>query len=309
MIREMQRGDAPAVLSIYEKGLETRNATFETNVPSWESWDASKHDFCRFVYIADDKVVGWAALSPQSKRACYSGVAEVSIYMDSDYAGQGIGSKLMGHLVTESEKHNIWTLYSSIFPENRATLRLHLKYGFKELGTREKIAQLDGKWRDTLIVERRSKTAGLWPDAVVTLKEITEETVGPILRLEVAKNQNQFVAPNPVSIAEAYFSTHAWFRAIYADDTPVGFVMLHVNEDKSEYYLWRFMIDKYHQGKGYGRQALLQIIDHVKALPHAHELYLSYVPAEGSPLSFYQKLGFVETGDWDDGEKVMKLTF
>ena len=84
--------------------------------------------------------------------------------------------------------------------------------------------------------------------------------------------------------------------------------MLYVNEDKSEYYLWRFMIDKYHQGKGYGRQALQLIIDHVRTFPGAQELYLSYVPAEGSPLPFYQKLGFVETGDWDGIERVMKLT-
>ncbi|MCB0192250.1 MAG: GNAT family N-acetyltransferase [Anaerolineae bacterium] len=143
--------------------------------------------------------------------------------------------------------------------------------------------------------------------AQVTLQEITEETLRPILRLEVADNQKHFVATNAVSIAQAHFSKNAWFRAIYADETPVGFVMLYIDEEKPEYFVWRFMIDKSHQGKGYGRQALLKVIDHVRGLPDAKELFLSYVPKEGSPLPFYRKLGFEETGEWDEGEKIMKL--
>ena len=146
------------------------------------------------------------------------------------------------------------------------------------------------------------------PSAKVTLQEITEQTVGAILRLEVADHQKNFVASNAVSIAQAYFSRNAWFRAIYADETPVGFVMLYVDETKPEYVLWRYMIDRQQQGKGYGRQALLKIIEHVRGLPGAQEFFLSYVPGEGNPLPFYQKLGFVETGDWDEGEKIMKLT-
>ncbi|MCB0165218.1 MAG: GNAT family N-acetyltransferase [Anaerolineae bacterium] len=141
----------------------------------------------------------------------------------------------------------------------------------------------------------------------VTLREITEPTLKAILRLEVADHQKNLVASNAVSIAQAYFSKNAWFRAIYAGETPVGFVMLYLDETKLEYFLWRYMIDKQQQGKGYGRQALQQVIEHVRRLPGAKEFYLSYVPEEGSALPFYQKLGFVETGDWEDGEKIMKL--
>ncbi len=145
-------------------------------------------------------------------------------------------------------------------------------------------------------------------EAKITLREITEETVRSVLQLEVSKDQKNFVAPNAVSIAQAHFSKNAWFRAIYANDTPVGFVMLYVDEDKPEYDVWRFMVDKDHQGKGYGREAMLQAIEYVRGLPDAKELYLSYVPEEGNPGPFYKKLGFKETGTWDDDEKVMKLS-
>jgi diamine N-acetyltransferase len=146
-------------------------------------------------------------------------------------------------------------------------------------------------------------------DAKVTLKEITKETLWSILSLEVSDDQKQFVAPNAVSIAEAYFSEHAWFRAIYADDTPVGFLMLYSDQDKPEYFLWQFMIDKQHQHKGYGNQAMQELIAYVKSLPNAKELLVSYVPGEGDPSPFYEKCGFVETGDWRGDEKVMKLTW
>ncbi|MCB0211857.1 MAG: GNAT family N-acetyltransferase [Anaerolineae bacterium] len=145
------------------------------------------------------------------------------------------------------------------------------------------------------------------PDAQVTLQEITEETLGPILRLEVADNQKHFVATNAVSIAQAHFSQNAWFRAIYADDTPVGFVMLYIDEEKPEYMVWRFMIDKNQQGKGYGYQALLKVIEHVRSLPKAKDLFLSYVPKEGNASPFYRQLGFEETGEMDQGENIMKL--
>jgi len=157
MIRNMVEGDLPAVLDIYKKGIETRNATFETTVPTPEKWSRSHHKFCRFVCIDNGAVVGWAALSPVSQRPCYSGVAEISIYVRPDQFGQGIGTKLMVHLIPESEKNGIWTIYSSIFPENKASHRLLLKFGFREVGRRELVAQLDGHWRSTLILERRSK--------------------------------------------------------------------------------------------------------------------------------------------------------
>jgi diamine N-acetyltransferase len=144
-------------------------------------------------------------------------------------------------------------------------------------------------------------------DVAVTLREITEETLWPVLKLEVAEEQRGFVASNAVSIAQAHFSEHAWFRAIYADDTPVGFVMLYLNQDKPLYGVWRFMVDEDHQRKGYGSKAMRQVIEYVKSLPKAEELLVSYAPGEGDPSPFYKKCGFVETGEWEGGEKVMKL--
>ena len=141
----------------------------------------------------------------------------------------------------------------------------------------------------------------------ITLQEITQETLYPILRLQVAEDQRSFVAPNAKSIAEAHFSKEAWFRGIYLGDQPVGFVMLYADTEKPEYFLWRLMIDKDHQGNGFGYQAMQQVIEHVKTLPNAVELLTSYVPGEGDPSPFYQKLGFEETGEVIDGENVLKL--
>jgi len=141
----------------------------------------------------------------------------------------------------------------------------------------------------------------------VALKEITKDTVRAVTSLEVAENQKCFVAPNAISIAQAYFEEKAWFSAIYADDDPVGFVMLYVDTEKPEYYLWRFMIDKNHQKKNYGYKAMELVIDHVRTYENATELNLSYVPGEGNPSGFYKKLGFVDTDKWDEGERIMVL--
>ncbi len=123
----------------------------------------------------------------------------------------------------------------------------------------------------------------------------------------MAENQKNFVAPNANSIAEAYFSKEAWFRGIYDGDDPVGFVMLYADEKKPELILWRLMIDQNQQGKGYGYLAMEQVIAHVKILPGAKELLTSYAPGDGNPSPFYYKLGFEETGELEDNEKVLKL--
>jgi diamine N-acetyltransferase len=141
----------------------------------------------------------------------------------------------------------------------------------------------------------------------VTLREITRDNVHVVLKLEVDDDQKRFVASNAYSIAEACFSKTAWFRAIYAGETPVGFVMLALDREDPEYSLWRFMIDKAHQGHGYGSQAMGRIIEFVRQQPGAEELTLSYVPGQGCPAPFYAKLGFEETGEWDDDERIMRL--
>jgi phosphinothricin acetyltransferase len=161
MIRNLQNSDAEAVLDIYQQGLDSGEASFETVAPDWDTWKSKYHPFCRLVWEQPPRVQGWAALAPVSVRACYRGVAEVSIYVASHCVGQGIGGKLMAALVEESEKNGIWNLVSSIFPENQATLRLHLRQGFREVGYRERIAQQNGRWRNTLILERRSDKTGI----------------------------------------------------------------------------------------------------------------------------------------------------
>jgi len=152
----MHPGDNQRVLEIYKMGLETRNSTFETMTPSWQEWDSKHFSHSRFVSEQDGIITGWAALTPFSAREVYKGVAELSIYVAADYRGRGIGSALMEEIVSSSESNGIWTLVSSVFPENESTLRLHKKFGFREIGRREKIAQLDGIWRDTILLERRS---------------------------------------------------------------------------------------------------------------------------------------------------------
>ena len=145
--------------------------------------------------------------------------------------------------------------------------------------------------------------------AGVVLREITKDTVREILRLEVDEPQKGFVAPNSVSIAQAHFEPKAWFRAVYAGEEPVGFVMVHEDPDTPEYFLWRFMIDHNHQGKGYGRAALEQVVERIKGLPNAARLVTSYVPGEGSPGDFYHRLGFADTGEEDHGELLTALEF
>ena len=143
--------------------------------------------------------------------------------------------------------------------------------------------------------------------AEVTLREVTAETVRIVCRLKVAPSQEGLVAPNAVSIAEAHFQPKAWFRAVYADEDPVGFVMLYEDPDQAEYYLWRFMIAGEHQGRGYGRRALEQVIARVRSRPGARQLLTSCVPAEGGPRPFYERLGFAATGEVDGGEEVLCL--
>lgn len=150
----------PAVREIYEEGIATRNATFETTLPEWPEWDARHLPTCRLVALRDGEVMGWAALSSVSSRQVYGGVAEVSVYIADNAQGQGIGTALLAALIAESERNGIWTLQAGILAENAASLHLHEKAGFRIVGRRERIGCLHGRWRDTILMERRSKTVG-----------------------------------------------------------------------------------------------------------------------------------------------------
>ena len=161
-IESLYRSHWHEVSKIYKLGIDTGNATFETQTPTWENWDNTHVKPCRFIASLDAKIVGWAALSLVSNRCVYGGVAEVSVYVDSIYNGNGIGTKLLQKLIVESEEEGFWTLQSGIFPENGASIQLHKKLGFREIGFREKIGKMkNGLWRDNIILERRSKTIGI----------------------------------------------------------------------------------------------------------------------------------------------------
>ena len=159
-LRPLLPADWPAVRAIYLEGIATGNATFETEAPEWERWDAAHLPACRLVAAGHEGVAGFAALSPVSARKVYRGVAEVSVYVSERARGAGIGGALLGELVRTSEEAGIWTLQAGIFPENHASLRLHEKNGFRVVGTRERIGCLAGRWRDVILLERRSATTG-----------------------------------------------------------------------------------------------------------------------------------------------------
>jgi L-amino acid N-acyltransferase YncA len=160
-IRSFLPQDWPAAKTIYESGMATGNATFQTQSPDWTTWDSGHLPHSRFVAVTQEgHVVGWAALSPVSTRAHYRGVAEVSVYIDADFRGKRTGGLLLESLIRASEQNGLWTLQASIFPENSASLRLHQRYGFRHVGYRERIAQLHGVWRNTVWLERRSQVVG-----------------------------------------------------------------------------------------------------------------------------------------------------
>lgn len=158
MIREMVQNDWKRVEEIYEQGLERGISTFNTECPSYEEWDKSHIKECRYVFESDGKVVGWIAASPTSGRCVYKGAVEVSIYIDQEYQGKGIGTKLLEKLCEETERAGYWSLYSAIFSINKASIALHKKCGFREIGYRERIAKdRFGVWQNTTLMERRNQ--------------------------------------------------------------------------------------------------------------------------------------------------------
>ncbi|WP_366249333.1 N-acetyltransferase family protein [Terribacillus aidingensis] len=154
-VRELDKNDWERVRDIYKIGIDSENATFETDAPDWDYWNNSKLSFGRLVAEIEEKIAGWVALSPYSSRQVYSGVAEVGIYVDPEFQGNGIGSALLETVLSVCEKEGLWTVQASIFPENAASLALHQKFGFRVVGRREKIAQLNHKWRDVMLLEKR----------------------------------------------------------------------------------------------------------------------------------------------------------
>ncbi len=160
-IRPMQASDWNAVARIYQDGIATGVATFETTVPTYESWNAAHMNSCRLIASEKDQILGWAALSPVSSRCVYGGVAEVSVYIGGTSRGKGVGTLLLQKLIEASEAEGLWTLQSGIFPENTGSIELHKKNGFRYIGKRERVGKLHGIWKDNLLFERRSEIIGI----------------------------------------------------------------------------------------------------------------------------------------------------
>ena len=160
-IVNIQAQHYPEIANIYLEGIVTGNATFETKAPTWVFWDANHLQHSRLALFYKNNLVGWAALSAVSSRCVYKGVAEVSIYIANNFRGKGFGKFLMQQLISESEKNNLWTLQAGIFPENIGSIKLHESSGFRIVGYKERIGQMNGTWRNNLILERRSKIIGL----------------------------------------------------------------------------------------------------------------------------------------------------
>jgi phosphinothricin acetyltransferase len=161
MIEVLCPDNWPQVRQIYLDGLATEDASFELEAPPWERWDATHHVHSRLVARHGEHIVGWAALAPTSARRCYAGVAEASVYVAADARGQGVGKRLLTALIDSSERHGIWTLQGATFAENEASIRLQLACGFRIVGRRERIGQHRGRWRDTILTERRSSVVGV----------------------------------------------------------------------------------------------------------------------------------------------------
>ncbi len=161
IISELNDTHYNSVKDIYLQGIATGQATFQTEAPTWEDWNKGHLQHSRYIASENNTVLGWAALTPVSGRCVYAGVAEVSIYIQANNRGKGIGRLLMQELIKSSEKNGIWTLQAGIFPENTASLNLHEKNGFRIIGKREKIGKMNNTWRDTILLERRSSIAGI----------------------------------------------------------------------------------------------------------------------------------------------------
>ncbi|MEZ4905907.1 MAG: N-acetyltransferase family protein [Spirosomataceae bacterium] len=160
-IRNLTPQDYDQVAEVYRQGIATGFATFQNDIPDWESWDKSHLQVCRLGAFEGDILAGWAALTPVSSRCVYAGVAEVSVYVGANFRGKGVGEKLLLQLIEASEAFGLWTLQSGIFPDNKASIALHEKCGFRMIGYREKIGQKNGEWKDNVIMERRSKLVGV----------------------------------------------------------------------------------------------------------------------------------------------------
>ncbi|MEA2010770.1 MAG: GNAT family N-acetyltransferase [Actinomycetota bacterium] len=258
-----------------------------------------------FVAETTDSVIGFAEVTMRDHAdGCSTspvGYLE-GWWVDPDHRRKGIGSALLAASEQWARDHGATEFASDAHADNEASRLAHAAAGFVE---KRAVVRFHKQ-----IAVGAKDAATIAGEATVTLREITGENVRAVTRLDVAPFQKAFVAPNAVSLAQFAVAENAWTRAVYADDTAVGYVLLAVDEgDAYPYYLWRFMIDRRYQGRGFGEAAMELVIGHVRGRPRAKGLATSYVPLTGGPGEFYHRLGFVDTGEEDGGEILTYLAF
>jgi L-amino acid N-acyltransferase YncA len=312
------------VKRIYEEGIRTGNSTFETEAPSWEYWDKKHHNTLRFVCLVDGNPAGWAALIPTSTRKVYEGVMEVTIYIGEKFRGRGVGKALLDHLIKESEKKNVWSLLSVLFPENTASIKLHEKAGFRVVGIREKMGEMGNKWRDNIMMERRSKKVGYNSS---DNKQLIIETERLMLRV--------LDATNAVPVLEYLQRNQAFFKEWappYPDDYFKG---QYIKKFLDSWY-WNFldnkgirlyyslkndpekiigdislseiiygpfcscflsyMQDENESGKGYASEVVSAVIKYAFDELKLHRIEANIMPRNSKSLKLVERLGFKNEG-------------
>jgi diamine N-acetyltransferase len=318
-LRQITQEDAVAIIDL--KVADNQTHFVANNAVSIAQAYYEPKAWFRAVY-ADETPVGFIMLSDDPEKPEYF---LWRFMMDANHQGKGYGKQAIQRLVDYVRtRPGAKELMVSYVPGEGSPEGFYIKQGFVPTGEKDEDeliarmpltdepspqpAEKKPDEAEPASEEAPAAPPAPGPDATVTLREVTSDNLRPVLRLKVADNQTQFVANNAISIAQAYFEPKAWFRAVYADETPVGFVMLYDDLDEPRYYLWRFMIGADHQGKGFGRQAIQQLVEYVKRRPGATVLEVAFVPGEGSPEGFYRKLGFQPTGEERHGELVALLS-
>jgi phosphinothricin acetyltransferase len=287
--------DWPAVRAIYLEGIATGQATFETEAPSWQDWDAAHLPHCRLAARLGGAVAGWGALSPVSRRRCYAGVAEVSVYVAAAHRGRQLGKRLLQALIAESERRGIWTLQGATFPENTASLRLQESCGFRIVGRRERIGQLHGVWRSTIVTERRSRTVGIDTEPArsdpLEIRPYQDADERSVIALWNEVLPATALHNDPAtSIRKKVAADRDLFLVAAVDGSVVGTVM--GGWDGHRGWIYSMAVAPRYQRRGIAT-ALMRRLESALAERGCLKINLQVRQSNAGVVAFYQKLGYV----------------